>query len=352
MWYLGILERGWVPDWVIRRAIRQRCASRLAQEDQKDSAAQQRRLERFLEELRSSPIAIQTDAANEQHYELPPEFFTRVLGRRRKYSCGYWPDGCAGLDESEEHMLELTAERAGLADGQRILDLGCGWGSVSLYLAERFPAAQILAVSNSKPQREFISAEARSRGLDNLEVRTADINNFDPEVRFDRVVSVEMFEHMKNYGQLLRRIAGWLAPGGALFVHIFVHGRFAYHYEAEGPDDWMARYFFTGGTMPSFDLLEHFDDHLKVVKKWRVSGHHYQQTCEAWLGQMENNRDSLRPILAATYGQEEITRWWVRWRVFFMACSELFGFAEGKEWFVGHYLLRPRDSESPLVKEA
>jgi cyclopropane-fatty-acyl-phospholipid synthase len=347
MWYQGILDRGWVPDWMIRRAIRKRCATRLATEDQGDPAAQERRLAGFLDELRAAPIAAHTDLANEQHYELPPEFFTTVLGRHRKYSCGYWPAGCSSLDASEEHMLDLTASRADLADGQRILDLGCGWGSVSLYLAERFPAAEILAVSNSNPQREFITAAARSRRLDNLEVRTADINTFEPADRFDRVVSVEMFEHMKNYGELLRRICGWLKPEGSLFVHIFVHRRFAYHYQAEGPDDWMARHFFTGGTMPSFDLLEHFSDHLEVAEKWRVDGTHYQKTCEAWLRQMDSNRNALRPILAATYGPAEVTRWWVRWRVFFMACAELFGYAGGKEWFVGHYLLRPRNPEKP-----
>jgi len=243
-------------------------------------------------------------------------------------------------------MLELTAARAGLADGQRILELGCGWGSLSLFLAERFPRATLLAVSNSHPQRESITAEAKRRGLTNLEVRTTDINTFDPGERFDRVVSVEMFEHMKNYGELLRRIAGWLLPEGALFVHMFVHRQFAYHYVAEGPDDWMARHFFTGGTMPSYDLLDHFADHLQVTERWQVSGLQYQKTCEAWLRRMDERSRTVRPILEATYGSDQTARWWVRWRVFFMACAELFGFGDGREWFVGHYLLRPGMSGS------
>jgi cyclopropane-fatty-acyl-phospholipid synthase len=343
MWYQGILDRGLVPDWVIRRAIRRRCRRRLAQEDCGSSAAQQARMAGFLEELRNSPIAVHTEAPNVQHYELPPEFFGTFLGRHRKYSCGYWPEGVTSLDESEERMLALTAQRAGLADGQRILDLGCGWGSLALYLAEGFPTAQILAVSKSRQQGSYIAAEARSRGLTNLEVRTADINTFDPGEPFDRVVSVEMFEHMKNYGELLKRIANWLLPQGALFVHMFVHKRFAYHYEAEGPDDWMARHFFTGGTMPSDGLLESFPDHLQVVERWQVSGLHYQKTCEAWLRRLDANRTQVLPLLAQTYGPDQVTRWWVRWRVFFMACAELFGFRGGGEWYVGHYLLRSRD---------
>jgi cyclopropane-fatty-acyl-phospholipid synthase len=344
MWYQSILDRGWVPDRVIRQAIRNRCRNRLAQET---TAAPAARMKSFVAELAASPIAAHTDLANEQHYELPPEFFTTVLGAHRKYSCGYWPAGVEGLDDSEERMLALTAERAGIADGQAILDLGCGWGSVALYLAAKFPGAEILAVSNSHAQREYITAQAAARGLGNLEVRTADINTFAPERTFDRVVSIEMFEHMKNYGELLRRIAGWLKPDGALFVHIFVHAKFAYHYESAGPDDWMARYFFTGGTMPSFDLLDHFAGHMQVVERWRVSGLHYQQTCEAWLDRMDAHEDQVRPILAATYGPDQVQRWWVRWRVFFMACAELFGYRGGDEWFVGHYLLRRREAESP-----
>lgn len=342
MWYQSLLDLGLVPEWLLRPAIRQRCRRRLRRESAGGLAAQDERFRALLAELRRSPIAIHTDAANVQHYELPPEFFAHVLGARRKYSCAYWPPGVTTLDQAEERMLELCVERAELTEGQRILDLGCGWGSLTLYLAERFPSCSILAVSNSRDQREFIAAEAARRGLSNVAVETADINRFAPRERFDRIVSIEMFEHLKNYAEMLRRIAGWLLPGGALFVHIFVHRRFAYLYDAEGPDDWMARHFFTGGTMPSDELLLHFAEDMAVQQRWRVPGHHYQLTCEAWLRRMAAHRAAVIPLLARTYGAAQTTRWWVRWRIFFLACAELFGFDGGEQWYVAHYLLRPR----------
>jgi cyclopropane-fatty-acyl-phospholipid synthase len=343
MWYEGLLDRDLVPDWIIRQAIRRRCAQRLERESRGSPPDRAAGREAFLAELRRSPVALHADLANVQHYEVPPAFFGAVLGPRRKYSCCLWSEGATSLAEAEKHMLDVTAERAGLADGQRILDLGCGWGSLSLYAAERYPASRVVAVSNSRDQRQYIELEAAKRGLENLTVHTADMNDFTTDERFDRVVSIEMFEHMKNYGELLRRIAGWLAPHGRLFVHIFVHRELAYHYQAEGPDDWMAQHFFTGGTMPSFDLLDEFSDDLRVVERWRVPGPEYRRTCEAWLGRMDANRETILPILADTYGPDQVTRWWVRWRVFFMACAELFGYRDGREWFVAHYLLQPPD---------
>jgi cyclopropane-fatty-acyl-phospholipid synthase len=330
------LDRDLLPDTLIRRAIRRRCSRQLWRlRRTADRPA-------FLQELRASPIALHPDRPNEQHYEVPPEFFDRVLGPRRKYSCGLWSEGVRDLATAEEGMLALTCARAEVEDGQRILDLGCGWGSFALYAAERYPRASILAVSNSQTQGAFIRDEARRVGLTNLEVRTADVNDFLPPDRFDRVVSVEMFEHLKNYGEMLARIASWLRPEGRLFVHMFVHREFAYHYESEGPDDWMGRYFFTGGTMPAHDLLQEFDDDLRVLETWRVPGDHYKHTCEAWLRNMRAHREEILPILAATYGPDQATKWWVRWRVFFMACAELFAYAGGEEWFVGHYLLGRR----------
>jgi len=339
MWYQGILDRGLVPDGLIRHAIRRRCAERLQRERGRFDR------EAFVAELKTLPIALHTDLANEQHYEVPPAFFDLVLGPRRKYSCAYYPAGVTGLAAAEEAMLALTCERADVQDGQRILDLGCGWGSFSLWAAEKYPAARITAVSNSRDQGAFIRSEAERLGLDNVEVLTADVNDFEPTGTFDRVVSIEMFEHLKNYGKIFKRIAGWLDPDGLLFLHIFCHRDLAYHYESEGPDDWMARHFFTGGTMPSFDLFEAFAGDLEVIEKWEVPGGHYRDTCEDWLRTMDSRETEVRPILGQAYGADQVTRWWVRWRVFFMACAELFAYAGGEEWFVGHYRLAPRDKE-------
>jgi cyclopropane-fatty-acyl-phospholipid synthase len=333
----SILEANVVPDPLIRLGIRHLLGETLREKCGGSVETREATLQAHIDGLRQSPIAVQTRAANEQHYEVPTRFYQCALGKRLKYSSGYWLEGVTSLDEAEETMLALTCERAELTDGQRILELGCGWGSLSLWMAEKYPKARIAAVSNSRTQKEHIDGEAARRGLTNLTIITADMNVFDTAETFDRVVSVEMFEHMKNYQLLLAKVARWLTSGGKLFVHIFTHREVAYHYEDKGPSDWMTRYFFAGGQMPSHDLLLHFQDDVRLEERWAVSGTHYQKTSEAWLRNMDANRAEILPLFAQTYGEEQTTRWWVYWRVFFMACAELWGFRGGEEWIVSHY---------------
>ena len=339
-------ERGLVPDSVIRAGIRRLCRQRLSDINVDDPETSADRMEAFVAGMNSAPVACLPELANEQHYELPPAFFGQVLGGHRKYSCCYWSKEARTLDDAEAEALQITCQRAGIADGQRVLDLGCGWGSLSLWIAERYPAAEVTAVSNSAPQRAHIEARAAARGLDNLQVLTRDMNTFEPEESYDRIVSVEMFEHMRNYRELFRRISGWLRPRGRLFVHIFCHRSCAYEFLDEGPTDWMGRHFFAGGIMPSDDLPLRFQEDLRLLERHRWNGRHYQRTANAWLDNMDARRSEILPILQSTYGAERAEQWLQRWRIFFMACAELFGLNEGREWYVAHYLFARNGEEA------
>ncbi len=335
---ITLCENGWIPDALLRHGIRRLCAARLVQEHANDITAADAIFRKRLNELRQSPLAIETDAANRQHYEVPTAFFKLCLGKRLKYSSCFYPNGNETLDQAEEAMLALYGERAGLADGQRILELGCGWGSLTLWMAAHYPNAQITGVSNSASQREHILAQCRERRFSNVDILTRDVNALELDTRFDRIVSVEMFEHVRNYQLLFQRIAGWLADDGKLFVHIFCHRYLLYPFNDEGEDDWMARHFFTGGLMPSADTFLHFQLHLHLRERWLLPGTHYQRTANQWLQQQDANRDEVLRVLSETCGANQAALWSQRWRMFWMACAELFGYQGGSQWLVAHYL--------------
>jgi len=334
---IDLVERGLVPDWLTRRGIRMLLRERLRDIGAEDTETA---VQRLMVAMQDSPIALHPRAANDQHYEVPARFFELILGPHLKYSSAYWPENVHSLQSAEEAMLKLTCQRAGIRNGQNILDLGCGWGSLSLWIANRYPECKITAVSNSASQGQYVTARAQHLGLVNVRVLTADMNSFSTDERYDRVVSVEMFEHMRNIGALLGRIRHWLHADGRLFVHVFAHREHAYPFAVESDHDWMAEHFFTGGMMPSEDLLTRFPEHFDVVDHWRVEGTHYSKTLEAWLSKLDQRREEVMPVLAGTYG-DEAERWLHRWRLFLLACSELFKFRSGQEWMVGHYLLQP-----------
>ncbi len=335
----ALLAGGWVPDALLRFRIRQLLRQRLAEEAEGGLEAIHERFRRHLAAWSAGPVALNTRDANDQHYEVPPHFFELVLGPRLKYSSALFEPGGIDLGQAEEAMLKLTCERALLVDGQDILELGCGWGSLTLWMAEQYPASHITGVSNSKDQRAFILARARDRGFSNVEILTADMNDFEAPATYDRVVSVEMFEHMRNHRELMARIARWLRPGGALFVHIFTHRDCTYPFVVRDDSDWMARHFFTGGIMPAEGYLAHFQEQVRLEDHWRVSGTHYQATAEAWLVNQDTHKEEVLALFQTTYGTE--ARWrFAQWRIFFLACAELWGFRQGSEWFVSHYRFR------------
>jgi cyclopropane-fatty-acyl-phospholipid synthase len=334
-------ERGLIPDNLIRFGIRRLCQQLSSSLNEPNKNVRRQQLAAWVTKMDQSAIALSTEESKEQHYEVPSSFFAEVLGPHRKYSSAYWSDSTTTLEDAEVDALTRTCQNAALADGQRILELGCGWGSLTLFMAARYPNASITAVSHSATQRETILALAQERGLKNIDVITCDMNEFTPPNpgQYDRVVSVEMFEHMRNYRELLQRISTWLSPDGKLFVHIFCHKSMAYPYVDSGaPEDWMTRHFFAGGMMPSDGLLYHFNDDLAVEQQWRWNGKHYSQTLEAWLTLMDQKKEKVMPILTAAYGRQA-QRWWGRWRIFFMACAEFFALNDGEEWYVSHYRL-------------
>ena len=332
---IGTAERVPLPDVIIRAAIQRLCsrtATRLASGNAESDAA-------FAGEMATRAIAEHANEANAQHYEVPAAFFAHVLGPNRKYSSCFYKEGASTLQEAEEEALRQTIEHADLADGQAILELGCGWGSLALSMARRFPNAEITAVSNSQSQREYIEHEAASRGLNNLRVMTADMNVFDPGRQFDRIVSVEMFEHMMNWRELMTRVRSWLKPGGRFFMHIFTHRSGAYRFDRADGEDWIAQHFFTGGVMPSHHLVRQYADLFEVEKEWRWSGTHYQRTALDWLANFDSRRDQIEAVLRGVYGSDT-PLWMRRWRWFFLATSGLFGYAEGSEWGVSHYRMK------------
>lgn len=339
--FMALVERNAVPDVVlragIRRNLRVKCLKTFANVEDELRCEQD-----FIEDLRRrETIAIETDKANEQHYEVPTSFYELCLGSKKKYSCCLYEDARTTLDDAETAMLEKYCERGELKDGMAVLELGCGWGSLSLYLAEKYPKSKICGVSNSKTQKEFIDGEAAKRGLTNLEIVTRDVNKFEPPGglgSYDRIVSIEMFEHMKNYDTLFQRCETWLKPGGCMFVHIFCHKTYPFHYDVEDESDWMSKYFFTGGTMPTDRMFAYFARKLHLKRQWRVNGKHYSRTCEDWLRNLDKNYKKAAPILDETYGKQNRTKWYVYWRLFFLSCSELFNYNDGNEWYVGHYL--------------
>ena len=339
---IDMADRGLLPDQLIRLGIRILDRRRLKLERQSNAALNGHAKIEFARTMKESPIAVRTHDANRQHYEVPAAFFETVLGRHLKYSGSYWPDECTSLDDAEAFMLDLYCSRAQLVDGMQVLELGCGWGSLSLRVAARYPHSTVVAVSNSKSQRAYIEEKCRKEGIKNLTVITADMNAFETDLRFDRVLSIEMFEHMRNWERLLENIGSWLKQDGKFFLHIFTHRKFSYLFETSGPDDWMGQHFFSGGMMPSHDLIQCFDKDLIVEEEWQINGRHYQLTAEAWLQNLDANRDTVLSIMKEVYGSAMARVWLQRWRIFFMACAELWGYRSGKEWMISNYLLCKR----------
>ncbi|WP_159467517.1 cyclopropane-fatty-acyl-phospholipid synthase family protein [Dyadobacter sp. 3J3] len=338
MWYDQLLVNDKIPDFLLRLGIRKYLKQRLDDENQGSAEYQKLYLLNFVEKLKTFPIAVNTADANEQHYEVPTPFYQYCLGKNLKYSCGFWKDGVTDINTSENDMLEITCERAELAIGQKVLELGCGWGSLSLFMSAKYPESSFTVVSNSRTQKEYIDQQAIERNIKNLKVITADMNAFEINEKFDRIVSVEMFEHMRNYQLLMKKVASFLKDDGKLFVHIFTHKEYAYLFDVKDETDWMSKYFFSGGVMPSNDLLLYFNENMQIEQQWLVNGTHYAKTSKAWLDNMDAHKAEIMPLFEATYGKDKAVKWWVYWRIFYISCAELWNFNHGNEWMVSHYL--------------
>lgn len=338
----NLFEQDLLPDFIIRLYIRNLCKQRLREEDKGNPDAQLTHFKKLLQQLSTGLIAVETNKANEQHYELPTAFFQLVLGKNLKYSSCIWDADTKNLNDAEEKMLSLYCERARINDGHKILELGCGWGSLSLFMAKRYPKSCITVISNSKTQKIYIDEQAAARGIKNLTVITSNINEFEINETFDRIISIEMFEHMRNYKALFEKVSSFMKPDANLFVHIFCHREYTYLFEVKDNTDWMAKYFFSGGIMPGKNLFHEFAEHIKIKQQWDINGNHYKKTARAWLQNMDKHKREIMPIMENTYGQKDAVKWWVYWRTFFMSCEELFGFNAGNEWMVNHYLFEKK----------
>jgi len=331
------VEQGYIPDSIIRKGIQRLLKVRL-KEIYVDNAEELTKLKNlFIDNMRKAPIALVPDKANEQHYEVPAKFYDLVLGNNNKYSCCYWDEDTESLSKAEENSLALSCSHAQFYNGQKILELGCGWGSLTLWMAQNYPQSNITAVSNSKSQRQHIEVRAQSLGLTNIKVITSDINDFNIDKKFDRVVSIEMFEHMRNWELLFSNVSNWLNDDGKFFMHVFTNRHAAYAFEVKDSSDWMSEHFFTGGMMPSDDLPLYFQQHLAIEKTWAWDGNHYAKTSNAWLQNMDDNKAEIIRLIKDAYGEDNVQTWWMRWRLFFMACAELFAFDHGQQWHVMHY---------------
>lgn len=337
------VERGFVPDSLVRSGIRSRLRKILKELEQtRDSVTDPSG--RFLLARSKEPVALSAERANEQHYGLPVSFFRAFLGNRAKYSCCLWEKAKTSLDQAEEAMLALTCSRAGIENGHSVMDLGCGWGSLSFYLAQNYPDSNILAISNSKGQIDYINRSAREKHFKNLRAVLGDVSEYEPSPKFDRIVSVEMLEHIRNWDVLFRRIALWLKNDGRFFCHFFCHRDIPYLFRSDTEDYWMGHFFFTGGSMPSFSLPARINKNLLVESSWKVNGSHYSRTLESWLVNLDGRKREILPILEEHYGKGNSCLWYRRWRIFLLACSELFSYNSGNEWFIAHHLMKAADN--------